>query len=390
MSSDAATKVRFAPSPTGNLHIGGVRTALFNYLHARAKGGTFVLRIEDTDLERSTDASTQNLLDTLKWLGLTWDEGPEVGGPEGPYFQSQRLDIYGTYVQQLVDDGKAYRCYATREELDALRAALPEKERAHFVYPHIWRDRDPSEWPADKPYVIRFKAPLEGETTFTDKVFGKITTPNKTVQDFVIMRGDGMPLYNFGAVVDDMLMHISLVARGADHVNNTVQQVLLYQALGQPVPDFAHLPLILSPDRRKMSKRDGERLGIPVSVSEFRDRGFSPLGLMVYLTRFGWSHGDQELFTMDELIEKFDMDQVTSSDGVFDMKKCVSINQKIIQSDDYTSMDDYLLHITPFMQARAMTPPIRHSCARSQPSSAPVRQRSLTPPPPSISSMKTP
>lgn len=355
MPRSAPPTVRFAPSPTGNLHIGGVRTALFNWLHARANGGTFVLRIEDTDAARSTAQSTQDLLETLRWLGLDWDEGPEKEGPNGPYFQSQRLGIYAEYANRLLDEGKAYRCYATREELEALRNALPEKERDRFVYPRIWRNKTPADWPEDQPYVIRFKAPLTGETSFEDKIYGRITTPHDTLQDFVIMRSDGMPLYNFGAVVDDMLMGITLVARGADHIANTVPQILLYQALGAEVPEFAHLPLILAPDRRKLSKRDGARLGIPVSVSEFRERGFAPLALLDYLIRFGWSHGDQELFTLDELVAKFRMEDVNSSDGVFDYRKCLAINQKIIQDDAFLPLDAYLKHLTPFLNARGLT-----------------------------------
>jgi glutamyl-tRNA synthetase len=354
MTSTSRPRVRFAPSPTGHLHIGGVRTALFNWLHARAMGGTFVLRIEDTDRARSTDESTQNLLDTLRWLGLDWDEGPEAGGAHGPYFQTERTEIYAKYAEQLVTEGKAYRCYATREELDALRNALPPKERDRFVYPHIWRDKTPEDWIEGAPYVIRFKAPLTGETSYEDKVFGRITTPNDTLQDFVIMRSDGLPLYNFGAVVDDMLMEIDLVARGADHIANTVPQILLYKALGAKVPDFAHLPLILAPDRRKLSKRDGERLGIPVSVSQFRERGFAPLGVLDYLIRFGWSHGDQELFTLEELVEKFRIEDVTSSDGVFDFKKCTAINQKIIQDDAYLTLPEYLDHLAPFLAERGL------------------------------------
>lgn len=347
-------RVRFAPSPTGYLHIGGARTVLFNWLHARKNNGTFVLRVEDTDQARSTDESVQNILEAMKWLGMDWDEGPDVGGEYGPYTQTERLKTYKELADRLVEEGKAYRCYATKEELEALRNQLPPDKRARFVYPHIWRDKTERDWIPNQPYVIRFKTPLEGETTFRDKVFGDISVPHTQLQDFIIMRSDGIPLYNFGAVVDDVLMKITLVARGSDHIVNTPQQVLLYQALDYPIPEFAHLPVILGPAGKKMSKRDGEKYGIPVSVMNYKDMGFSPLGLINYLVRFGWSHGDQELFTLEELTQLFSFDSVSSADGKFDMKKLQAIGQKIIRDDTYTSHQEYVERLRPFMATQGL------------------------------------
>jgi glutamyl-tRNA synthetase len=320
-------------------------------------GGTFVLRIEDTDQERSTDESYRAILESMKWLGLDWDEGPEVGGSFGPYSQMERLAIYKEYAEKLVAEGKAYRCYATKEELDALRKAA-EAKKQQFFYPHLWRDKTPADWPEGKPYVIRFKAPLSGATTFDDLVFGKIVTPNDTIQDFVLLRSDGLPLYNFGAVVDDMTMQITLVARGRDHMINTPPQVLLYEALGYPVPQLAHLPMMLAPDGKKLSKREAERYDIPVSVMAYRDRGFTADALLDYLVRFGWSHGDQEIFTRKELIELFSFDHVSKADGKFDMKKCLAISHKLIKSPDHTTLADYTAGVRPFLEARGVTDPV--------------------------------
>jgi glutamyl-tRNA synthetase len=238
-------RVRFAPSPTGYLHIGGVRTALFNWLWARKTGGSFILRIEDTDQERSTHESRQIILDSLKWLGMSWDEGPEVGGPNGPYEQMARLPLYKEWSEKLIAAKKAYRCYCTKAELDAQREALKAKDpKASFRYPGTCRERKDQ---PDLPFVVRFKAPGEGSVTYVDKVFGEVTTPNSAQQDFVLIRSDGVPLYNFGATVDDATMDITLVARGRDHMVNTPPQIMLYEALGARTPEFAHLPMMLAP-----------------------------------------------------------------------------------------------------------------------------------------------
>ena len=304
-------RVRFAPSPTGYLHIGGVRTALYNWLWARKTGGSFVLRIEDTDRERSTEESVRVILDSMKWCGLEWDEGPGVGGPNGPYFQTQRLELYRDFAEKLIASGAAYRCYCTKEELDAQRAALPPGQR--FRYPGTCRER--SDHP-DLPYVVRMKSPSSGSTGWNDLVKGRIEVPNDAQQDWVIMRADGVPLYNFGAVVDDLTMGITLVARGDDHVVNTPIQILLYEALGYQVPKIAHLPMINGPDGKKLSKRHAA-----VSTSEYRDMGYLPDAVLNYLARLGWSHGDQEIFTRSELIEKFDWSGVGRTAAQYDAKK---------------------------------------------------------------------
>ncbi len=320
---NAPVRVRFAPSPTGYLHIGGARTALLNWLWARHTGGKFVLRIEDTDRERSTDEAVAAILDGMRWLGLDWDEGPGVGGPFGPYFQMQRLDLYREYAERLVRGGKAFACYCTKEELD-LQREQARAEKRQFIYPGTCRDLpyDPS-----RRHVIRFRLPKLEEVTFTDLVKGAITRPASTLQDEVIVRADGVPLYNFGAVVDDVTMEINLVARGDDHVNNTAIQVLLYEALGYPVPAFAHLPMILGADKTRLSKRHGA-----TSVTAYRDMGFLPEAVVNYLVRLGWSHGDQEIFTGSELVEHFGFDHVGATAGVFNPEKMVWVNQTWMKS----------------------------------------------------------
>jgi len=323
-------RVRFAPSPTGYLHIGGARTALFNWLWARKTGGTFVLRIEDTDRERSTQAAVDAIFEGMRWLGLDWDEGPDKGGRFGPYFQMQRLAIYKEYGERLVREGKAYACYCTKEELDAGRARA-EAAKVQYRYPGTCREKpfDPS-----RRHVIRFRVPETGATTFDDLVKGPITTPHDALQDEVILRGDGVPLYNFGVVIDDVTMGITLVARGDDHVNNTARQILMYQALGAPLPVFAHLPMILGADGKRLSKRHGA-----TSVTDYREMGFLPQALVNYLVRLGWSHGDQEIFTLDELVKAFDWAQVGATAGVFSLDKMVWVNHQWLRglSDDETA-----------------------------------------------------
>lgn len=342
-------RVRFAPSPTGYLHIGGVRTALFNWLWARKTGGAFVLRIEDTDQERSTPASRQVIFDSLRWLGIDWDEGPEVGGPHGPYTQMERLPLYKEYADKLVAEGKAFRCYKTKEELEAARNALKEKDaKAEFRYPKEWRDQP--EQPGQK-HVIRLKVPSEGSITYVDKVFGEVTTPNSAQQDFVLLRSDGVPLYNFGAVVDDVTMGITLVARGRDHMVNTPPQILLYEALGKPVPEFAHLPMMLNQKGAKLSKRDGA-----VGVFEYRDKGYTPDAVLNYLVRFGWSHGDQEVFSKAQLIAAFDWEHCGRGDGKFDEKKFLAISHEHLKSDALVPDAEYVDRVRPFLVARGLLP----------------------------------
>ncbi|MBK6513839.1 MAG: glutamate--tRNA ligase [Polyangiaceae bacterium] len=342
-------RVRFAPSPTGYLHIGGVRTALFNWLWAKKTGGTFVLRIEDTDQERSTPENERIILDSMRWLGLDWAEGPDVGGPHGPYRQMERLGIYQEFVAELISKGHAYRCTCTKEELDAQREALKQNDpKAQFRYPGTCRERTSAT--PDRPFVIRFKAPGSGAVTYKDKVFGEVTTPLSTLQDAVLVRSDGVPLYNFGAVVDDITMGITLVARGRDHMINTPPQILLYEALGRKVPEFAHLPMMLAPDGSKLSKRHGA-----VSVAEYKDKGISPAGLLNYLVRFGWSFGDEEIFSLPDLISKFDWERCGKGDGKFDMKKLSAVAFEHLKRKELTTDEAYLAGVRPFLEARGLS-----------------------------------
>ena len=341
-------RLRFAPSPTGYLHIGGVRTALFNWLWARKTGGTFILRIEDTDQERSTAESRQIIFDSLKWLGIDWDEGPGVGGPRGPYTQMERLEIYGKFARLLIEDKKAFRCYCTKEELDAQREALKKKDpKAQFVYPGTCRDRKDA---PDRPFVVRFKTDTSGSTTYVDKVFGEITTPNSAQQDFVLLRSDGVPLYNFGAVVDDMTMGVTLVVRGRDHMVNTPPQIMLYKAFGLFLPEFAYLPMMLAPNGEKLSKRHGA-----VSVTEYRDQGYSPDAVLNYLARFGWSFGDKEVFSKKELVESFSWENCGRGDGKFDAKKFLAIDFEHLKSDVLTTDDEYARRTLPFLAKNGLT-----------------------------------
>jgi glutamyl-tRNA synthetase len=312
-------RVRFAPSPTGYLHIGGARTALFNWLWARRAGGTFVLRIEDTDRERSTREAEAAIFDALRWLGLDWDEGPEVGGPHAPYFQMERLDVYEAHAERLVREGKAYACTCTREELEAGRRQA-EAEKRQYRYPGTCRDKP---FDRSKPHVIRFRVPEHGATGWDDLVKGQISTPHETLQDEVILRSDRVPLYNFGAVVDDVTMGITLVARGDDHVNNTARQILMYRALGHPAPTFAHLPMILGADKTRLSKRHGA-----TSVTAYREMGYLPEAVVNYLVRLGWGHGDQEIFTREELIRLFAFEDVGQTAGVFNPDKMAWVNHE--------------------------------------------------------------
>jgi glutamyl-tRNA synthetase len=348
--SDSGPRLRFAPSPTGYLHIGGVRTALFNWLWARKTGGAFVLRIEDTDQERSTPESRQVILDSLRWLGIDWDEGPEKGGAHGPYTQMERLHVYKEMSERLISKGKAYRCFCTKGDLDAAREALKQRDsKATFRYPGTCRDRRDA---PDLPYVIRFRMPEQGAVTYVDKVFGEVVTPNAAQQDFVLIRAGGVPLYNFGAVVDDITMRITLVARGRDHMVNTPPQILLYEAFGATLPEFAHLPMMLAPNGEKLSKRHGA-----VSVTDYRERGCAPGAVLNYLVRFGWSAGDQEVFSVAELVEKFDWAHCGKGDGKFDSKKFDAIEHEHLRSARLVPDDEYVSRVTPFLAARGIDHP---------------------------------
>ncbi len=323
-------RVRFAPSPTGFLHVGGARTALFNYLLARKSGGAFVLRIEDTDVARSTQESVDAILEGMHWLGFGCDEGP--------IYQSDRFELYGQKVKHLLEQGKAYRCYCSAEELQSKRdQAMADGGKPRYD----GTCRDLTAAPEGRPFVVRFRSPREGSTVFDDIVKGPISFENDELDDLIIQRTDGTPTYNFVVVVDDADMQIDPVVRGDDHINNTPRQILLYQALGYPVPRFAHVPMILGPDKSRLSKRHGA-----TSVMAYRDMGYLPEAMVNYLVRLGWSHGDDEIFTMDELIEKFSLENVGRSAGVFNPEKLLWLNAHYIKSGDPerlgTLLVDYL------------------------------------------------
>ncbi len=309
-------RTRFAPSPTGFLHIGGARTALFSRAYARRHGGSFVLRVEDTDTERSTQASVQAILDSMKWLGLDWDEGP--------FFQMQRLARYKEVAEQLIAAGHAYRDYMPKEALDALRAeqtARGEKPRYDRAVGQKYKGEGPA--------PIRFRTPQEGTVGWKDLVKGPIAFPNAELDDLVLLRADGVPTYNFGVVVDDLDMKITHVIRGDDHVNNTPRQIHIFRALGNALPEFAHVPMILGADGERLSKRHGA-----VSVTQYRDEGFLPEALGNYLARLGWSHGDDEVFSMAELEQWFDLAHVSHSPARFDPEKLAWLNQQYMKKAD--------------------------------------------------------
>ncbi|MBF0211649.1 MAG: glutamate--tRNA ligase [Desulfamplus sp.] len=306
---------RFPPSPTGYLHIGGARTALFNWLYTRQKGGRFVLRIEDTDEARSTKESVDAIFESLEWLGIDWDEGP--------YFQTQRYDIYKDYIEKLVESNHAYYCDCTPEEVEAMR----EEARATGkkpMYNGKCRDMNKEKKPG---MVVRIKAPKMGSTVVDDVVKGSTAFPNSEIDDFIIQRSDGSPMYNLAVVIDDITMNINTIIRGDDHLVNTPKQIIIYNALGAPLPLFAHVPMVLGSDKARLSKRHGA-----MSVSEYKDMGFLPDAMLNYLVRLGWSHGDQEFFTRAELIEKFSLEHIGRSPSMFDMDKLLALNAKHIQS----------------------------------------------------------
>src|ERR687886_255702 len=299
--NDSGIRVRYAPSPTGSLHVGGVRTALFNWLFARKNNGTFVLRIEDTDLERSTEESVEQLKRSLRWIGLEWDEGPEVGGPYGPYRQTERFDLYREAARTLLDSGAAYHDFATPEELARFRDEARAAGRQPIYTGGLYRDMDPEEAQrrieAGEPYTVRMKTPREGQTIVDDIIRGPVVFENANLEDFVLMKSTNTPTYNFAAVVDDAMMKISHVVRGDDHLSNTPRQILIYKALGHELPAFAHVPQVLGPDKRKLSKRHGA-----ASVEDFAAQGYLPEALFNYLALLGAGYAaDEEIFTPEEL-----------------------------------------------------------------------------------------
>ncbi|MFW6052826.1 MAG: glutamate--tRNA ligase [Desulfosalsimonas sp.] len=325
---------RFPPSPTGYLHIGGARTALFNWLYARGRGGRFILRFEDTDVERSTRQYVDSILDALEWLGIDWDEGP--------YYQSARLDIYHQYIQQLIDSGHAYYCTCSKEKVEAMRQEA-SSQGLKPGYDGTCRDKNLL---PQSGAVVRFKSPLAGNTIVEDKIRGNIVFPNTEIDDFIIQRADGMPIYNLAVVVDDITMGVNTIIRGDDHISNTPKQILLYRALGEQVPDYAHVPMVLGHDKARLSKRHGA-----MSVTAYREMGYYPDALLNYLVRLGWSHGDQEFFTRDELTEKFDLEHIGRSAGVFNPEKLLALNAEHIRN---TPEKDLAPHLIPFLAERGI------------------------------------
>lgn len=340
-----SVRVRFAPSPTGKLHIGGARTAIYNWAFARANGGTFILRIDDTDPTRSTDENTQIILRAMRWLGLDWDEGPEVGGDFGPYSQTERLDLYKQTAERLLAEGKAYPCFCTPEQLAADREAAQARKDPFQGYQRRCRDLTPEEAQAridaGEPYVLRIKVPENrGNVVINDAVHGEVTFDAKELDDFVIFRSDGTPTYNFATVVDDALMGITHVIRGDDHLSNTPRQVMVYEAMGAPVPTFAHISMILGADGKKLSKRHGA-----TSVEEYRDAGYLSDAFVNYLALLGWSlDGETTVIPRDVLASKFSLDRISKNPATFDPKKLDWINAEYINAmDDKTFADEIML-----------------------------------------------
>jgi len=313
-------RTRFAPSPTGYLHIGGARTALFSWLFARKHGGQFVLRIEDTDLERSTPESVNAILEGMTWLGLEYDEGP--------FYQTHRFDRYKEVIQQLLGEGHAYHCNCSRERLDEIREAQKaRKEKPR--YDGCCRNKKAGEVSTDEPYVIRFRNPIDGQVVINDLIRGKVIIQNTELDDLIIQRTDGSPTYNLTVVVDDLDMKISHVIRGDDHLNNTPRQINILKAMGaDEIPTYAHVPMILGEDGARLSKRHGA-----TGVMSYRDMGFLPESLLNYLVRLGWSHGDQEIFSLDEMIELFDIEKVNKAASTFNSEKLLWLNQHYIKND---------------------------------------------------------
>lgn len=339
-------RVRFAPSPTGYLHVGGARTALFNWLYARRHGGTFVLRIEDTDAERSSWEMVAGIVAGLRWLGLDWDEGPDVGGPHAPYFQSQRLDEHRARAERLVSEGQAYYCFCTPDVLQHKRDAA-ESGGGGWVYDRTCLTRGADEiarlTASAAPRAIRFRVPV-GITAFDDLVHGRIEFENQVIEDFVILRSDGQPTYHLSVVADDIDMQITHVVRGDDHISNTPKHVLLYSAFRARVPAFAHVPLILGQDKKRLSKRHGA-----TSVTEYQRLGYFPEAMVNFLSLLGWSPGtDQELFTRDELVRQFTLEGITGSNAVFNLDKLDWMNQQHLLR---MPLDEVAGRIEPLMKA---------------------------------------
>ena len=339
-------RTRFAPSPTGYLHIGGARTALFNYLYARHCGGKFVLRIEDTDRKRSTPEAIDAILQSMEWLRLDWDEGP--------FYQTERMDLYRERLQALVSAGDAYPCVCTPETLDAKRqAALAEKRKPMYDGTCRPTEREAIPLPEDVPFTIRFRSPESGATVVDDKVKGRVEFDNTELDDLILARSDGSPTYNFCVVCDDIDMGITHIIRGDDHLSNTPRQMQLYHALGSEAPVFAHVPLILGEDKKRLSKRHGA-----TSVTAYRDMGYFPEALNNYLVRLGWSHGDQEVFDARELVEKFDIDAVGKSSAVFNPEKLLWLNAHYLKERAPSQLAQ---DVAPYLAAQGYDVPGDHA-----------------------------
>ncbi len=373
---DRNVRVRYAPSPTGFPHIGNIRTALFNWLFARSSGGKFIVRIEDTDQARKVDGALEKILGSLKWLGLDWDEGPEVGGEHGPYFQSERVDLYQKHVRLLLDAGHAYKCHCTSERLERMRKEMAERKESVRSYDRHCRNLSPeqkAEYEArGLPSVIRLKVPIEGETTFHDLIRGDISFENSELDDIVLLKSDGYPTYHLANIVDDHFMEISHVMRADEWLSSTPRHVILYQAFGWDPPLFAHLPMILGPDKSKLSKRHGA-----TAINEFQDQGYLPEAMVNYMALLGWSLDDKtELFTKEELIRYFSLERVSKTAAVFDHQKLHWMNgvylrelsqeelmrkiMPVLESDLPESVPrpvskDYVRQIVPLIQERINT-----------------------------------
>ena len=345
-------RTRFAPSPTGFMHLGGLRAALYGYLFARKNGGKFILRIEDTDQVRFVEGATEVIYDTLRRCGMNWDEGPDVGGPVGPYIQSQRKDLYLPYAQQLVKTGHAYYCFCTKEELEERRAACEAKGEV-FKYDkhclHLTQEEIQRKLDAGVPYVIRQNAPTTGETSYDDLVFGHMTFPNDTLDDMVLIKQDGMPTYNFANVIDDHLMGITHVMRGMEYLSSTPKYNLLYEAFGWEIPQYIHMPPVMRDSQHKLSKRDGD-----ASFEDFRAKGYLTEAILNYILLLGWApKGEQEIFTLDEMIEAFDLSGISKSPAIFDPLKLTAINAVYIRN---LPLEKFIEYAEPW---------IRQTCRRT-------------------------
>ncbi|MBT4510904.1 MAG: glutamate--tRNA ligase, partial [Chloroflexi bacterium] len=343
--TDKDVRLRYAPSPTGYPHIGNIRTALFNWLFVRHTGGKFIVRIEDTDQSRKVEGALESILNSLRWLGLDWDEGPEIGGDYGPYFQSDRLDLYHKYVQQLIDDGHAYKCYCSSERLDRMRKEMVERKESTRSYDRHCRNLSPEQIADFESQgiksVVRFKIPLEGQTTFNDLVRGEITFENSELDDIVLLKSDGSPTYHLANIVDDHFMEISHVMRADEWLSSTPRHVLLYKALNWEPPLFAHLPMILGPDKSKLSKRHGA-----TAVTEFQEQGYLPEAMLNFMALLGWSLDDKtEIFSKHDLIRHFSLDRISKTAAVFNHEKLHWMNGAYLRELSHEELSQRIIPI---------------------------------------------